>query len=89
MQTDPKFESKLSAMVSKELTGDADQIGALIERLTNALGLAVAVASGGNHEAAENLLGGIDGYLADAVVEHSKLASFMAAIKHTKGHDDE
>ena len=81
MTHQPDFETKLSAMVAKELCGDADQRGALIERLTNALGLAVAVCSGGDHEAAERLLGGIDGYLADAVVEHSNLARFMNTVR--------
>ena len=78
------FESKLHAMVAKELTGDAEQIGALIERLTNSLGLAVAVSSRGDAKAADTLLTGIDGYLVEAVAQHSKLARFMAQAGFTK-----
>ena len=54
-------------MVAKELTGDAEQIGALIERLTDALGIAIAVASRGNAETADKLLTGAEGYLAEAI----------------------
>jgi hypothetical protein len=75
------FETKLSAMVSKELCGTADDIGALIERLTDALGLAIAVASRGDTETADRLLTGAEGYLAEAVAQHRKIAEFMAAVK--------
>ena len=75
------FETKLSAMVSKELCGTADDIGALIERLTDALGLAIAVASRGDTETADKLLTGVEGYLAEAVAQHRKIAEFMAAVK--------
>lgn len=75
------FETKLGAMVSKELTGDADQIGALIERLTDALGLAIAVASRGDAHTADTLLEGASGYLAEAVAQHEKLARFMAVAR--------
>ena len=75
------FETKLSAMVSKELCGTADEIGTLIERLANALGLAIAVASRGDSETADSLLTGAEGYLAEAVAEHRKLAEFMATVR--------
>jgi hypothetical protein len=75
------FETKLGAMVSKELCGTADDIGALIERLTDALGLAIAVASRGDTETADKLLTGVEGYLAEAVAQHRKIAEFMAAVK--------
>lgn len=75
------FEQKLHAMVAKELTGDADQIGTAIERLTNSLGLAVAVSSRGDAKFADHLLTGIDGYLVEAVAEHSKLARFINTVK--------
>jgi hypothetical protein len=73
-----EFETKLSAMVSKELCGDADAIGALIERLTNALGLAIAVASRGDGDTADTLFEGATAYLTEAIAHHEKLARFMA-----------
>lgn len=73
-----EFESKLSALVSKELCGDADAIGAVIERLTDALGLAVAVSCRGKIDQADEMLTGVDGYLVECVARHAKLAAFMA-----------
>jgi hypothetical protein len=75
------FQSKLSALVSKELTGDADAIGMVIERLTDALGLAVAVSCRGNIAQADEMLTGVDGYLAECVAQHAKLAAFMAQCR--------
>ena len=74
------FQTKLGAIVAKELTGDADQMGVLIERLTDALGLAIAVASRGDAETADTLLEGASGYLAEAIAHHEKLARFMAVM---------
>lgn len=79
------FETKLSAMVSKELRGTADDIGTLIERLANALGLAIAVASRGDRQTADKLLTGAEGYLAESVAQHRKLAEFMATVKRQGG----
>jgi hypothetical protein len=76
-----EFQNKLSALVSKELCGDAETIGALIERLTDALGLAVAVSCHGNIAQADEMLTGIDGYLAECVANHAKLAAFMAEAR--------
>jgi hypothetical protein len=75
------FEKQLRSMVSKELCGTAEEIGVLIERLTEALGLAIAVASRGDTEAADTLLTGAEGYLAESVAHHRKLAEFMATVK--------
>jgi hypothetical protein len=72
------FQSKLSALVSKELCGDAETIGALIERLTDALGLAIAVSCKGKVAHADDMLTGVDGYLVECVARHAKLAAFMA-----------
>ena len=80
-----EFQHKLSALVSKELCGDADAIGTLIERLTDALGLAVAVSCGGNIAKADDILTGIDGYLAECVADHAKLAAFMAECRSERG----
>lgn len=78
------FETKLGAMVSKELCGDAEQIGALIERLTNALGLAIAVASRGDGATADTLFEGATAYLTEAIAHHEKLARFMAVARKTR-----
>jgi hypothetical protein len=84
-----EFETKLGAMVAKELTGTAEDIGALIERLTDALGMAIAVASGGNAEAADKLLTGAEGYLAEAIAHHEKLARFMAVAGYRRERSGE
>ena len=78
------FQAKLSAMVSKELCGDAEQIGALIERLTDALGLAIAVASRGDGQAADTLFEGATAYLTEAIAHHEKLARFMAVVRSNR-----
>ncbi len=78
-----EFQHKLSALVAKELCGDADAIGALIERLIDSLGLAIAVACRGDVGQADEMLGGVDGYLIERVVEHSKLAAFMADARNS------
>lgn len=77
------FETKLGAMVSKELCGDAEQIGALIERLTDALGLAIAVASRGDGKIADTLFDGATAYLTEAIAHHEKLARFMVVARRT------
>ena len=79
------FEAKLSALVSKQLTGDADAIGLAIERLANALGLAVAVSCRGNVSLADDMLTGLDGYIAQCVADHAKLARFMAHTRPAQG----
>lgn len=75
------FQHKLSALVSRELCGDADAIAGVIERLTDALGLAVAVSCGGNIAQADDMLTGVDGYLVECVANHAKLAAFMAQAR--------
>lgn len=77
-----EFQHKLSALVSKELCGDADAIGAMIERLTDALGLTIAVACRGDIAQADEMLGGVDGYLIECVANHAKLAAFMADCRN-------
>lgn len=77
-----EFQHKLSALVSKELCGDADAKGTVIERLTDALGLAIAVCCRGNIAQADEMLTGVDGYLAEAVARHAKLAAFMADCRN-------
>lgn len=75
------FQHKLSALVSKELCGDAEAIAAVIERLTDSLGLAVAVSCGGDIARADDMLTGVDGYLVECVASHAKLAAFMAQCR--------
>lgn len=83
MVVNPDFRTKLSAMVSKELCGDAEVIGGVIERLTDALGLAIAVSCRGNIALADDMLTGVDGYLAECIARHAKLAAFMAQSRRT------
>jgi hypothetical protein len=78
-----EFQHKLSALVSKQLCGDADAVGTAIERLTDALGLAVAVSCGGDITRADDMLMGVDNYLAECVANHAKLAAFMAQCRPT------
>lgn len=78
------FETRLSAMVSKELTGDAAQIGGLVEQLTRSLGFAIAIASRGDAAMADTLLEGASGYLAEEVARHEKLARLMASFRQTR-----
>lgn len=79
-----EFQHKLSALVSKQLCGDADAIGIAIERLTDALGLAIAVSCRGNISQADEMLTGVDGYLVEAVANHAKLAAFMAECRKAR-----
>ena len=79
-----EFQHKLSALVSKELCGNADAKGALIERLTDALGLAIAVACNGNVSQADEMLAGAEGYLAECIAQHAKLAAFMADCRNAQ-----
>jgi hypothetical protein len=72
------FQQKLTALVSKELCGDAEDVGVVIERLIDALGLAIAVSCRGKIALADDMLTGVDGYLVECVARHAKLASFMA-----------
>ena len=76
-----EFQSKLSVLVSKQLCGDADAIGTAIERLTDALGLAVAVSCRGDISRADDMLTGVDNYLAECVTNHSKIAAFMSQCR--------
>lgn len=76
------FQSKLSAIVAKQLSGDAEAIGTAIERLTDALGLAIAVSCRGNIAQADEMLIGADAYLTECVVQHAKLAAFMADARN-------
>ena len=78
------FEAKLGAMVAKELTGTPEQGAALIERLTDSLGLAIAMATKGDAEAADTLMVGVEGYLVEAVAQHSKLARLMAGFREPR-----
>lgn len=77
------FESQLSTLVSKQLCGSADDIGFAIERLTNALGLAIAVSCGGEIARADDMMMGVEGYLAECVADNARLAAFMATARPT------
>ena len=74
------FQSKLSALVSDQLCGDANAIALAIERLTDSLGLAIAVSARGDAGQADTLINGVDGYLVECVAGHARLAAFMDAM---------
>ena len=76
-----EFQHKLSALVSSQLCGDADAIGTAIERLTDSLGLAIAVSCRGIIAEADDMMAGVDNYLAECVANHAKLAAFMAECR--------
>lgn len=76
-----EFEGRLSAMVAKKLCGTADDIAAAIERLTDALGLAIAVSCRGEITRADETIIGVEGYLAECIAHHAKLARFMAIAR--------
>ena len=84
-----EFQPQLNALVAKELTGDAERLGALIEALTDRLGLAIAVSCNGDVSQSDTMLTGVEGYLAESIANHAKLARFMALAGYRKGegHD--
>lgn len=86
MEQAQTFQTQLSLLVSKQLCGGPEAMGELIEKLTDSLGLAIAIASRGNIADSDELLGGVDGYLAETVARHAPMAAFMAdAQKMVRG----
>jgi hypothetical protein len=76
-----EFGDKLSALCAMELAdahGDADRIGAMIERLTNAVAFTVAIAARGDPKGMETMLQGAESYLYEAASGHGKMGKFMA-----------
>ena len=79
-----KFQDALSGICAKELAdahGDADRIGAMIERLASSLAFTIAMASGGDLRRMEELLQGAEGYMTATASGHARLGSFMAKGK--------
>lgn len=77
-----KFADSLAALCAAELSaahGDADRIGAMIERLTSSLAFTIAMASGGRVEAMETFIAGAESYLAECATGHAKLGAFMVS----------
>lgn len=78
------FADKLSGLCAMELTaahGNAERIGAMIERLTNSLAFTIAIASRGDPEAIQTFLTGVEGYLYNATSEHQKMGVFMGKAR--------
>lgn len=74
------FEDTLSALVSKEAAearGDADRMGALVERLARALGFSIAIACRGNGAAIDQMVAGAEGYIHGEAVEKARFVAFM------------
>jgi hypothetical protein len=59
-------------------------IAAVIERLIDALGLAVAVSCRGNIALSDDMLTGVEGYLAECIARHARLAAFMAECRNSR-----
>ena len=82
--SEPSFESKLSALCSKELSdahGDPARMGAMIERLAHSLAFTVAIVGEGDRTRIDNLLTGLEGYIQEAAVGHAKMGAFMAVAR--------
>jgi hypothetical protein len=76
------FETKISVAVSKELAdahGDAERIGAMVERLASSLAFTIAVAAHGDPEATNVFLEGATAYLYEATSGHAK---FLESLCH-------
>lgn len=74
------FQDRLSGLCAIELAGahgDADRIGEMIERLTNSLAFTVAIATGGDPKAMDEMLKGIESYLYESATSHQKIGGFM------------
>lgn len=74
------FEDTLSALVSKEAAearGDADRMGAMVERLARALGFTIALACRGNGPAIDKMVAGAEGYIHGEAVEKAHFVAFM------------
>ena len=75
------FDTKISIAVSKELAdahGDAERIGAMIDKLASSLAFTIAVASQGDPKAANSFLEGTVAYLYEAASRHAKFGEFMS-----------
>lgn len=75
------FRSKLQSLVSLEMSAarrsDPAGMASMIEALSNSLGLVVAVAAKGEPAATQELMIGVEGYLYEAVTQHSPLARLL------------
>jgi hypothetical protein len=74
------FSDRLGVVCSAEMPlarRDAERMGAMIERLTDALALTIAVAARGNHDGMETFIQGIEAHLSVRALDHAKLVRFM------------
>lgn len=74
------FGDRLSALVSKEAAqarGDANRMGAMVERLARALGFTVAIACRGNAAAIDEMMTGAEGYAHAEAVDKARLVVMM------------
>jgi hypothetical protein len=72
-----EFRAIISPLVSKQLVGNANDIGEAIEALTNSLGLAIAVSCGGDISKADNMIAGVEGHLAKCITDHLPLSKLL------------
>ena len=76
-----EFSKKLSALCTAEMSaarGDPDRMADMLERLCHTLGMTVAIAAGGNGEAIDQMISGVEGYVHTAAVDYSTIARAMS-----------
>jgi hypothetical protein len=81
-----QFADKLHAIVAKEAyeakkTKDVARMGSMIELLARALGVSIAIASGGEPKKIDELISGAEAYAHREAVEKAKLARFFQVLK--------
>ncbi len=75
------FGERLSLLCSDELAGahgDAERIGAMVERLTHSLAFTIAMATRGDAKGAQTFLTGVESYLYETSAKLAPLGALMA-----------
>lgn len=82
--SEASFTDKMQALVAFELSrahSDPERMGEAIERLTNSLALTIATACKGHPTATNNMVEGVCAHLFERVVDHARLAQFLAGAR--------
>lgn len=85
--TDRPFADALASLTSKEMTqarGDPDREADAVERLAHALGLAIAMAAGGDAKAIDTMIEGATAYAHEEAVSVAPLAEFAALVRRRR-----
>ena len=86
--TDRPFADALASLTSKEMTqarGDHDREADAVERLAHALGLAIAMAAGGNPQAIDTMFEGATAYAHEEAVSAAPLAALASMVREAQG----